>query len=61
MKNVTPGQKPRPYVPAGLDRDSYLAGVFDTRLDWAEAEYFRSKGMRVDKTSGKVVPLECAQ
>lgn len=57
MKNVTP-QPPRPYVPPGLDRSSYLQGVFDTRLEWAEVNHWREQGFSIDNVTGKLVPIE---
>jgi hypothetical protein len=57
MKNVTP-EKPAPYVPPGLDRASYLQGVWDARFEHAEIEYWRAKGYRINKTTGKLIPIE---
>jgi hypothetical protein len=56
MNNVTP-RSAVPYVPRGLDRDSYLAGILDARLDQAEQTHWRERGYRIDQQTGKLVPL----
>ncbi len=60
MKDVTP--KPaasrEPCVPPGVDRDSYLQGRFDARLEEAERNHWRSKGFHIDPVTGKLVEIE---
>ena len=57
MKNVTP-RPALPFVPRGLDRNSYLAGVFDARLEQAERTHWRERGYRIDQHTGKLVALD---
>jgi hypothetical protein len=60
VRNVTPGYRtPRPRTyDENLYRSGYDEGRFDAALEEAERTYWRERGFRIDRISGKLVPLE---